>query len=144
MISNQFAEARVGTLIFRFKDCVALVELDYVKNITGWTLPTVAQWMWVKKVANKLDRINKTGQEFDQADSYYPFMMELRLCEKSAVSATVNQNMHYFVIGTTLGFDRSKNARMIGECDVTNIMQLLYLMHCKFEMPLKCSTQNML
>jgi hypothetical protein len=62
MISNQFAEARVGTLIFRFKDCVALVELDYVKNITGWTLPTVAQWMWVKKVANKLDRINKTGQ----------------------------------------------------------------------------------
>jgi hypothetical protein len=119
----QELEARLGTLKSRFKDFVALVELDYVRNITRWTVPTIAQRIRVKNIADDLDQINKAGQGFDNVDSYSPYMMELRLCEKSAVSATVNKNMHYFihVIWATLGFERSKNARMIGEREVTNI-----------------------
>jgi hypothetical protein len=68
--------------------------------------------------------LQTSGQEFDNVDSYSPFKMELRLCEKSAVSATANKNMHYFIHviwAATLGFERSKNARMVRECDVTNI-----------------------
>jgi hypothetical protein len=65
---NQFAEARVGKLISCFKDFVALVEVDYVRNIIVWTLPTIAQLMWVKNFTDQLDQINKAKQEFDQAN----------------------------------------------------------------------------
>jgi hypothetical protein len=139
--NNVYAEAKIGTLITRFKDCVALMETEFIRDITSWTLPTIAQWCWVKKLGDDLDRTNKADQEFDKIDSYSPYMMPLGLCEKSAVSATANKNLHYFthVIGASLGSERSKHAVMIGD-DTTNLranaVVLLYAMKFRniFEM----------
>jgi hypothetical protein len=63
---NVYSEAKIGTLITRFKDCVALVELDYIRNIIAWTMPKIAKWFWFKNLNDDLDRTNKPGQEFDQ------------------------------------------------------------------------------
>jgi hypothetical protein len=140
--NNAYSEAKIGTLITRFKDCGALMETEFIRDITSWTLTAIAQWSWVKKLADDLDRTNKADQEFDKIDSYSPYMMPLGLCEKSAVSATANKNLHYFthVIGASLGSERSKHAIMIGDCDTTNLranaVVLLYAMKFRnvFEM----------
>jgi hypothetical protein len=140
--NNLYAEAKIGTLITRFKDCGALMETEFLRDITSWTLKCIAEWSWVKKLADDLDRTNKENQEFDQIDSYSPYMMSLGLCEKSAVSATANKNLHYFthVVGTSLGSERSKHAIMIGDCDTTNLranaVVMLYAMRIRnaFEM----------
>jgi hypothetical protein len=140
--NNMYAEAKIGTLITRFKDCGALMETEFLRDITSWTLKCIAEWSWVKKLADDLDRTNMEHQEFDKIDSYSPYMMSFGLCEKSAVSATANKNLHYFthVVGTSLGSERSKNAMMIGDCDTTNIranaVVMLYAMRTRsaFEM----------
>ncbi|UHK03011.1 MAG: nucleocapsid protein [Hangzhou tipula scripta rhabdovirus 1] len=117
MYLNRFPEhkyscARMGTIISRFKDCSVLTATGYISNITGLDNNNLCGWIWTKKCADQFDRVTKAGQEYGKAYSYTPYFMSMRLAPKSAYSATLNPDLHFFfhAIGSALGELRSKNA----------------------------------
>lgn len=121
---HNFADARVGTISTRFKDCAALQGLDHLKSLTGLKVEALKLWIWHKKLAEDIIRIMFPGQEIDKADSYMPYFMELGLSDKSPYSAVVNPNFHTWlhVVGICQSNTRSKNAICIEGANMQTIM----------------------
>lgn len=123
---NKYSEARVGTIISRFKDCAGLDDLIYLKEITGKTYLEIKSWIWTSSVADEFERILKDDEEIDEDHSYMPYFMELRLAKKSPYSSTSNPSLHHWVhvVGCCLSQARSRNARMVKDVYVGTITKV--------------------
>lgn len=113
---HPLAEVRIGTILSRFRDCSALMDLTYVVKILGINFSELTLWIWSKSLAMDFIKINKSNEEVEITDSYTPYMMDLRLTGKSPYSASTNPHFHFWVhvIGTCLGIVRSQNSRIVG------------------------------
>lgn len=113
---HNFAYLRIGTLVSRFRDCVALTELTYICKTISMPPSEMARWIWTPLLADELVQLNRPGNEITEYHSYMPYFMPLCLGDKSPYSAVANPNFHLWlhIVCITLGSKRSKNARMVG------------------------------
>lgn len=114
-IKNQYARARVGTIVTRYRDCSALLTLSFITDMVGFGAIDFSRWMFVPELSNQYNRIMMCGQDISNEFSYMPYMTCMRLSEKSPYSATVNSAMHLFshAIGSAMMLTRSINAAFI-------------------------------
>nr|UUB88389.1 nucleoprotein [Yata virus] len=120
---SDFAYLRFGTIPSRFKDCASLLSIGHVCNLTGMTLEEYLGWIFVATVGREIESMMKEGNEVDQPFSYMPYMMEMGLSMKSPYSSAASPGVYTLahIIGTLLFSERSKNARMVSENNLSNI-----------------------
>nr|BBQ04823.1 nucleoprotein [Culex pseudovishnui rhabdo-like virus] len=128
---HTFSQARVGTIITRFKDCSALISTQSITKCLGLDFIDFAPWIWTNRCAEQYVRVTKSGEEMDNPRSYAMYFMDLGLSSKSPYSASVNPDLHFFyhVIGTCSGIQRSRNARFVGQPEVNNILLNALVLH---------------
>lgn len=121
---HKFAQARLGTIISRFKDCSALLSTKLIMDTLGFQFEDFAPWIWTKRCDDQFLRVIKGGEEMDNTRSYAMYFMEFGMSGKSPYSASVNYDLHlfYHTIGVTSGLTRSKNARFVGTPEVNNVI----------------------
>ncbi|ALP32031.1 putative nucleoprotein [Tongilchon virus 1] len=126
-----YSQARVGTIITRFKDCSALISTQAITKCLGLDFVDFAPWIWTSRCAEQFVRVTKGGEEMDNPRSYAMYFMDLGLSSKSPYSASVNPDLHFFyhVIGTCSGLQRSRNARFVGQPEVNNILLNALVVH---------------
>ncbi|ATG83558.1 nucleoprotein [Ohlsdorf virus] len=128
---HQYASARIGTIVTRFKDCSVLVATKTITEALGLTFDTFAEWIWTARCANQFVNVIKGGEEMDNQRSYSMYFMDFGLSPKSPYSATVNADLHlfYHTIGVSSGLERSRNARYIGNPEHNNIINNAMVIH---------------
>lgn len=128
---HTFSQARVGTIITRFKDCSALISTQAITKCLGLDFVDFAPWIWTNRCAEQYVRVTQGGEEMDNPRSYAMYFMDLGLSSKSPYSASVNPDLHFFyhVIGTCSGIQRSRNARFVGQPEVNNILLNALVLH---------------
>nr|WCD55362.1 MAG: nucleocapsid protein [Adumi ohlsrhavirus] len=128
---HTYAQARIGTIVTRFKDCSTLISTAHITKSLGLTFEEFAEWIWTKKCADQFMQIIKGGEEVDNPRSYAMYFMDLGLSVKSPYSASVNPDLHFFyhVIGCCSGIVRSRNARMVGQPEILNILANAVVLH---------------
>lgn len=123
---------RIGTIPTRYKDCGALTSLHALTEVIGINQQDLSKWMWTNFLCTEMMQLNVSGNELDRLDSYFPYVMEMRLSHKSPYSATVNPNIYLWthVVGCTMKLKRSLNARMLEKANlhftITNAAVVAY------------------
>lgn len=75
---------RLGTLSSRFKDCASLLTFRHLGEVMGYTDPDeILDWIFVKSLAEKVDRMMKGTEELDNQYSYLPYLSDLQLTTQS-------------------------------------------------------------
>ena len=107
---------RIGTLNTRYMDCGALMDLNFLAVTYDLYIPWFAEWMFARRLAVEYVRITAGGQEIDKMDSYAPYMSVFNLTPRSPYSISINPNIHIYIhtVGSILGNERCKNARVVG------------------------------
>ena len=120
---NEHSEARVGTIITRFKDCAVLTDMAYLMKLVGLKMVGIARWLWTSELADDFMTIIKAGEEIDKVDSYMPYFMEMNLANKSPYSAIINPDLHMFIhtIGVCFLQARSVNSRMPAGANLASV-----------------------
>lgn len=115
----------MGTIGARYKDCAALVGVEYLRNLITVLLRELFLWVWTKGMADDIRRTFKTGEELTEMYSYLPYISSMRLAEKSTYLASVDSTLHFFVhfSGGLMGHTISLNARILKD---GNIMDPLF------------------
>lgn len=115
--SEDYSRLRLCTIGARYKDCAALVGVEYLRNLLNVDFGEIFMWIWTKGVANDMRRVFKKGEEITTMHSYLPYVSSMKLAERSPYSATVNPSLHYFehFAGALMGHQRSLNARIVGD-----------------------------
>lgn len=72
---HDFAYLRIGTLVTRFRDCVALTELTYICKTISMPPSEMARWVWTPLLADELVQLNKVGNEITEYHSYMPYFV---------------------------------------------------------------------
>nr|AMJ52364.1 nucleoprotein [Riverside virus 1] len=128
---HPYSQARIGTIVTRFKDCAALIATRMITQCLGLKFPEFAEWIWTSRCADQFERIIKGDEEMDEPRSYSMYFMDLGLSSKSPYSASVNLDLHYFfhTLGVSAGLERSKRARVVGDPEVNNIISNAVVMH---------------
>ena len=64
----------------------------------------------------------KETEEVTQADSYFPYLSDMKLVQKTYYSAAKNPHMYFVIhaVGTLLQSARSKNAKHLSDHNIIN------------------------
>ncbi|AOX47529.1 nucleoprotein [Gata virus] len=127
---SEFAQARVGTISSRYKDCASLLSIRFFLHVVGSdNLDDAPAWITYEPIALNLIRMSKIGEEAARGDSYFPYQSDMGLVRKSAYSTVVNPSYFFFVhgVGALLGLERSKNARMNLEYGLSGTVANVFL-----------------
>ncbi|AMK09266.1 nucleocapsid protein [Ceratitis capitata sigmavirus] len=115
--ANKYSQARIGTIILRYAGCSALLDLTYMtKMIACDGVLDVLQWVFLPRVGQELDAmLSKEDSEITKEDSYFPYLLGLRLSSKSPYAASSAPQLHHLVhaVGSLMGLSRSINALLI-------------------------------
>lgn len=137
--NNNFAYARIGTMVSRFRHCAALNGLLYMKEVSGLDFSEIRQWIWSEVLVKEFEAIIRPDNEIDDEYSYMPYFMDLNLSLKSPYSSTFSPNFHLWMhtAGCCLGFSRSIHSRMVGSPDKEIVPKLGIIFGCAMKMVLK-------
>lgn len=126
---SPLAKTRVGTIILSYKDCSALASAAHGASIMLKTTTGFSRWLLTSALRADFYRINIPHQEVSIPYSYMPYMMALRLAEKSPYSASANPSLHLFIhlIGCAYGVKRSINALYVEPRGIKSILSNVYL-----------------
>ncbi|QEA08650.1 nucleoprotein [Hayes Yard virus] len=121
--NNKYAPVRFGTVASRYKDAAALMSLGHLCDVTGMTIEGLLDWIFVSTVGEDVVKLMTEGNEIDDPYSYMPYMMDMGISNKSPYSSISCPNIYTFLhmIGALLTSERSRNARMISEHNLSNI-----------------------
>lgn len=78
-LTHRFAQARLGTIVTRFKDCSALLSSKLIMDTLGLGFDEFALWIWTKRCADQYERVLKGGEEMDNPRSYAMYFMEFAM-----------------------------------------------------------------
>lgn len=115
---------RMCTLPSRFKDCSALIAIGYIVDVLGIKVQDLSEWIFVEKTGREMFQLMKEHQEIDKNNSYTAYLSDMGISAKSPYSASANPNIHTWIhtIGTTFKSGRSKNARMMSNTSLTDVI----------------------
>lgn len=121
---HKYREVRLGTTVTRFQDCAAVQEVVMLAQGLGMEFPELATWICIDELADEMIKLCSVGQEIEEAGSYAPYFMSMKLASKSKYSVTDNPYMHLFanIVGCSRGHKRSKNAIMVGESATDKVL----------------------
>lgn len=113
---SKYAKIRVGTIILSYKDCSALASAAHGSAIMLKTNLGFSKWLLTPALQADLNRLNVPCQDVSVPYSYMPYMMALKLAEKSPYSASGNPSLHLFVhlIGCATDREKFKEDATIG------------------------------
>lgn len=57
----------------------------------------VLKYIFSIRIRDEVMGIGRAGEEFNQDDSYFPYMRDLRLSEKSPYSSTANVHLYNWI-----------------------------------------------
>lgn len=124
--SHPFSKARFGSIVTRFQGCSGYSNLSYLARLLGKeTIGDAAEWFFATQFRLEIKQMVATSrEEWDKKNSYLPYMMCLRLSDKSPFSATNNPALHLLIhtVGTLLGAQRSQHAIMVENISVLPII----------------------
>lgn len=128
MFWNKFPDSlgvkrRVCTINARFKDLSIISELRRLSQISSKRVKDILHYIFSRIIRDEIMVIERSSEEIDQEDSYFPYMRELRLSKKSLYN-----NVHLYnwiaICGALLGSKRLFNARIISESGLLVAMNL--------------------
>lgn len=124
-----YAKVRVGTIILSYKDCSALSSAAHGASIMLKTTAGFSRWLLTPALRCDFYRLNIPCQEVSRPYSYMPYMMALKLAERSPYSASANPTLHLFVhlIGCAYHIKRSLNALYVDPKGVKSILSNVFL-----------------
>lgn len=126
---SPYAKIRVGTIILSYKDCSALATAAHGASIMLKTTTSFSKWLLTPALRCDFYRLNIPCQEVSRPYSYMPYMMALRLAEKSPYSASANPTLHLFVhlIGCAYHIKRSLNALHVESQGLKSVLSNVFL-----------------
>nr|QED42919.1 putative CP [Entomophthora narnavirus F] len=133
--AHQFAKARFKSIITRYQGCSGYANLAYMGKLLGVEqISYCTEWFFAAQIKNEITQmVVKQKEEWTVKNSYLPYMMCMRLSEKSPFSATNNPILHFLIhtVGTLLGSPRSQNAIMVEGVDIPIIVNavIIFLAH---------------
>ncbi|AFR23533.1 nucleocapsid protein [Adelaide River virus] len=121
--NNDWSYLRFGTIASRYKDCSALMSLSHVCDVTGMKMEEFMDWIFVYSTGEDMIKLMKEGNEIDNPMSYMPYTMSMGLSTKSPYSSINCPSIYSFIhmLGSFLGSERSRNARMVSENNIVNL-----------------------
>lgn len=127
------SKARFGSIITRYQGCSGYSNLVYLKKLIGAeSVVDTLEWFFAGQIKPEIQQlVGKSEEEWNVPHSYLPYMMCLRLSEKSPFSATSNPSLHLLIhtLGTLLGSQRSQHAIMVEGTSVLHILNNAVLMY---------------
>lgn len=139
MFFNNFREddlsiLRMCNLSSRFRDCAALLSINYISKLLGLTIPDLCEWVLVEIIGDEICRMMMKDQETNINDSYMPYLMDLYLSQKSPYSAAANPNIYTWIhtVGNCFKSERSKNANALPDACLTSPITNAQLMAFAF------------
>nr|UYL86294.1 MAG: putative nucleoprotein [Rhabdoviridae sp.] len=130
--NNPFAKVRIATLPSRYKDCNALTLLPHASEVTGMDPAKLVNYCFLSKVAEEIDNIYNEEDEINVKHSYFPYLSDMSLVQRSPYSARANPNLHNWVhfICASLGNLRSFNSLVFSDSGIiilsSHLPQLWY------------------
>lgn len=111
-----FSTRKLCTIGSRYRDCAALVGVEYLRKLLDIKFGEIFLWVWTTGIDQDIRRVFKSGEELTLMNSYLPYISSMKLAERSPYSATVNPSLHYFVhfTGALMGHQRSLTLRVTG------------------------------
>ncbi|AEI17641.1 nucleoprotein [Obodhiang virus] len=121
--NNDWSFLRFGTIASRYKDCSALMSLSHVCEVTGMKIEEFMDWIFVYSTGEDMIKLMREGNEIDDPLSYMPYTMSMGLSMKSPYSSINCPSIYSFIhmLGSLLGSERSRNARMVSENNIVNL-----------------------
>jgi len=121
---HELSYLRVGTIPTRYKDCTSLTSISKLAESTGMSIRDLSEWMWSTALAAEMLQINDGEQEIENMDSYFPYMIEMKISTKSPYSAPANPNIYTWIhiVGSSLRLPRSLNAKLLQNCAIMNVV----------------------
>ena len=122
---DKMAIVRFATEVSRFKDCLVLKDIDFVRGKLGLeNNDQFFEWMIVEPLKREASRVNKPGEELDDPYSYSPYISDILQVRQSPYSASINSGLHVFVnmIGAALNIQKCSNRKMLEPVPIEHIM----------------------
>lgn len=114
---HPLANLRIGTIVLRYLGCSALLDLNHFRSLLSYAKSSkVLQWVFISNVGQEIDIMFRDKKdEITQDDSYFPYLIGLRLSQKSPYAAASAPTFHCLVhiVGSLMGTPRSYNALML-------------------------------
>lgn len=135
---HPYAQARIGTIISRFKDCSVLLSTYLTTKYLGLSFTEFAPWIWNRSAAVQFARVVRGGEEMDNSRSCAMYFRDFFLSEKSPYSTQLNPDLHlfYHTIGVSGSVLRCSHARFVGNPEVNAIIANAQIVHFVFgELP---------
>nr|UCD53690.1 MAG: nucleocapsid protein [Mononegavirales sp.] len=126
----QEAVIRWGTIVCRFRDCAATGTLGHVCQVTGMGVRELATWIMNETVAIEYATIMTPEQEYGNAYSFAPYLVDLGISRRSPYSAAVNPNLHFWgqLACYFLTSSRAKNARVLPNLEYSALIKSAMLL----------------
>lgn len=87
--SDDRSRLRLCTIGARYKDCSALVGVEYLRKLINVEFGELFLWIWTAGIADDMRRVFKKPEQLTVMHSYLPYISSMKLAEKSPYSATV-------------------------------------------------------
>lgn len=123
--NHPLSRIRIATLSTRFRDCSGLTSVGFITGILSLKDESeFLDWVFTEQIGMELLNMfhEMDDAEMVKDESYFHYQSDLRIVKRTWYSAVKNPNLFVVVhfIGSLMGIERSKNARMWYEDNITN------------------------
>lgn len=121
---HPYIKSRMGTIITRFEGCAALTSMTYAHKFLGFSgVYDLCKWVMSESAAAEVSQMYEKIDEMAKADSYFPYMMSMRLTERSPYSSASNPSVFLLlhIVGSVYQLGRSLNAILPHDVDYNTI-----------------------
>ncbi|XP_018013280.1 uncharacterized protein LOC108670326 [Hyalella azteca] len=140
---HPMSRIRVGTQMWRWKNCDILFTIQYISRQLGLNNnENLVAWCKHTGACNEFRRLAESEEDTDP-EGYVPYTRGMQLSPMSVLSSTANPDIHLWAhtMGVLLHRDRSINARdlagsdhaTIFECALFTVYALINSMHADFQ-----------
>ncbi|XP_014255380.1 uncharacterized protein LOC106669967 [Cimex lectularius] len=124
--NSPYAKIKVTTLSSRNRDCGGLTAVQDLGKYLGLTTYQALAYAMDPRISPEVERLTEEHREAIDTNSYFHYMRDFELSQKSPYSSSANPAIYNFTycLGTFLGDTRACNARLFSNAGMINTMNI--------------------
>lgn len=121
-----YAKIKVTTLSSRDRDCGGLHAIQDLSKYIGKPTSVALSYAMDPRIGPEIIRLTTENDEATDSNSYFHYMRDMGLSQKSPYSSSINPVIYNFTyaLGTFLGDTRACNARKFSDKGITNTINV--------------------